>query len=127
MRSVKGWSQEETAERLHMSLNAYGCIERGETRPNLDRLEQIAKLFGVELEELISEKNILNVGIESSDFNNCYNISSSEQLIELQHELEKSHLIIERQVKEIEYLKQQVESLKEQNSDLREMVNFLKK
>ena len=55
----------------------------------------------------------------SSNFNNWYNTSSSEQLIELQHELEKNRLIIEQQAKEIEYLKQQ-------NADLREMVNLLK-
>ncbi|BAP56857.1 transcription factor, MBF1 [Thioploca ingrica] len=116
MRTVKGWSQEEAAEKLHMSLNAYGCIERGETRPNLNRLEQIAKIFGVELGELVSEKSILNVGM---DFNNWYNNSPSEQLIELQHELEKSRLLLEQKDKEIEYLKQQ-------NADLRAMVNLLK-
>lgn len=119
MRTVKGWSQEEAAEKLHMSLNAYGCIERGETCPNLNRLEQIAQIFGVKLEELVSDKNILNVGIDSSNFNNWYNTSPSEQLIELQHELEKSRLLLEQQDKEIEYLKQQ-------NADLRAIVNLLK-
>ena len=119
MRTVKGWSQEETAEKLHMSSNAYGCIERGETHPNLNRLEQIAKTFGVKLEELVSEKNILNVGIDSSNFHNWYNTTPSEQLIEVQHELEKSRLLLEQKDKEIEYLKQQ-------NTDLREMVKLLK-
>lgn len=125
MRTDKGWSQEETAEKLHMSLNAYGCIERGETHPNLSRLEQIAKIFGVELGEPVSEKHILNVGIDSNN-NNWYNTSSSEQLTKLQHELEKFHLITEQQAKEIEYLKQHIEHFKQQNVDLREMVNLLK-
>ena len=117
MRTANGWSQEEIAEKLHMSLNAYGCIERGETCPNLNRLEQIAQVLGVKLEELVSEKNILNIGM---DFNNWYNTTSpSEQLIELQHELEKSRLLLEQKDKEIEYLKQQ-------NADLRTMVNMLK-
>lgn len=121
MRTVKGWSQEETAEKLHMSSNAYGCIERGESCPNLNRLEQIAKVFGVELEELVSEKHILNIGMDSSsNFNNWYHTPPSEQLTELQHELEKSHLLLEQQAKEIEYLKQQ-------NADLRDMVDLLKK
>ena len=120
MRTVKGWSQEEAAEKLHMYLNAYGCIERGETCPNLNRLEQIAQILGVKLEELVSDKNILNVGMDSSsNFNNWYNTSPSEQLIELQHELEKSRLLLEQKNKEIEYLKQQ-------NTDLRAMVNLLK-
>jgi transcriptional regulator with XRE-family HTH domain len=121
MQTANGWSQEEIAEKLHMSLNAYGCIERGETCPNLNRLEQIAQILGVKLEELVSDKNILNFGMDSSrnNFNNWYNTSSSEQLIELQHELEKSRLLLEQKDKEIEYLKQQ-------NADLREMVNLLK-
>ncbi|MDY6994064.1 MAG: helix-turn-helix transcriptional regulator [Pseudomonadota bacterium] len=120
MRTVKGWSQEETAEKLQMSLNAYGCIERGETCPNLNRLEQIAQAFGIKLEELVSDKNILNVGMDSSsNFNNWYSTPPSEQLIELQNQLEKFQLIIEQQTKEIEYLKQQ-------NLDLREIVNLLK-
>ncbi len=120
MRTANGWSQEEIAEKLHMSLNAYGCIERGETCPNLNRLEQIAQILEVKLEELVSDKNILNVGMDgSSNFNNWYNTSPSEQLIELQHELEKSHLLIEQKDKEIEYLKQQ-------NANLRAMVNLLK-
>ncbi|NJO14592.1 MAG: helix-turn-helix transcriptional regulator [Thioploca sp.] len=119
MRTANGWSQEEIAEKLHMSLNAYGCIERGETRPNLNRLEQIAQILGVKLEELVSDRNILNFGIDSSNFNNWYNTSPSEQLIELQHELEKSRLLLEQKDKEIEYLKQQ-------NVDLRTMVNLLK-
>lgn len=98
-------------------INAYGCIERGETRPNLNRLEQIAQILEVKLEELVSEKSILNIGM---DFNNWYNSTSpSEQLIELQHELEKSRLLLKQKDKEIEYLKQQ-------NADLREMVNLLK-
>jgi len=113
MRTVKGWSQEETAEKVNMSLNAYGCIERGETCPNLRRLEQIAKIFGVEMEKLVSGKEgILNVGIDNSNFSNWYSNPTSEQLIELQIKLEKAYL-------EIEYLKQQ-------NTDLREIIHLLK-
>lgn len=120
MRTVKGWSQEETAGRVNISPNAYGCIERGETHPNLKRLKKIAEVFGVELGELVSCKSILNVGMDSSsNFNNWYSVSPPEQLVELQHELEKAHLIIKQQIKEIEYLKQQ-------NTDLREVISLLK-
>lgn len=112
MRTVKGWSQEETAEKINMSSNAYGCIERGETCPNLKRLEQIAKMFGVGMEELVSDKGILNVGMDNSNFSNWYSNPTSEQLIELQIKLEKATL-------EIDYLKQQ-------NADLREMIHLLK-
>ena len=99
MRTANGWSQEKIAEKLHMSLNAYGCIERGETCPNLNRLEQIAQILGVKLEELVSEKSILNIGM---DFNNWYNTTSpSEQLIELQHELENPASYSNKKIKKL--------------------------
>ena len=54
IRQLKGWSQEDMAEKLAMSINGYGSIERGETNVNLSRLEQIAQLFGMELSELVA-------------------------------------------------------------------------
>jgi transcriptional regulator with XRE-family HTH domain len=122
-RKNKGWSQEETAQKLNMSLNAYGCIERGETHPNSIRLEQIARVFEMELAELVSDGNIFIFGGAHSNHCQCnhwYSNSPPEQLLQLQHELEKVRLINEQQTKEIEYLKQQ-------NADLREMVSLLKK
>ncbi len=114
IRHIKKWSQEEVAHRLDISPSAYGSIERGETKLSIPRLEEIAKVFEIDLAELIDdEKNIFNFGSIHGD--NCQNWcvhSKSEQLLQLQHELEKAHL-------EIEYLKQQ-------NADLREMVNLLK-
>ncbi len=52
IRTVKGWSQEEVAERLSMSVNGYANIERGDTDIHLSRLEQIARIFEMELAEL---------------------------------------------------------------------------
>ncbi|OQW90870.1 MAG: hypothetical protein BWK78_06005 [Thiotrichaceae bacterium IS1] len=125
---IKDWTQAEVAE----NPNTYGCIERGETYPNLKRLEQIAKVFEVELEKLVSEKSVSTVGMDNSNnngnlFSHCCNSSSSEQLVELQHELEKTRLLLAQKYTEIDYLKQQIDSLKQQNEDLREMVKLLKK
>lgn len=39
VRQLKGWSQEDVANKLGMSPNGYGSIERGETDVNLSRLE----------------------------------------------------------------------------------------
>jgi transcriptional regulator with XRE-family HTH domain len=125
---IKDWTQAEVAEKLHVDPNTYGCIERGETDPNLRRLQQIAKVFGIKLEELVSEKDILNIGMDNSNFSHWYNTSSpAESLVELQHKLEKSHLLLEQKDKEIDYLKQQNADLRQQNADLREMVGMLKK
>jgi transcriptional regulator with XRE-family HTH domain len=59
-RREKGWSQEDMAEKLDLSVNGYANIERGETDVQLSRLEQIAETFGIKLLELFSwgEKNV---------------------------------------------------------------------
>jgi len=60
VRESKAWSQEQMAEKLNMSLNGYAKIERGETKLYLDKLEQIAQVFDIDVVELIQsgEKNI---------------------------------------------------------------------
>jgi transcriptional regulator with XRE-family HTH domain len=54
LRRLKGWSQEEIAHRLEMSVSGYGGIERGETDIPLSRLQLIAKVFEVSLPELFN-------------------------------------------------------------------------
>ena len=63
MRILKGWSQEELAEKLGYSINGYARIERGETDINLTKLEKIAKTMGVDLQQLLglNEGNVFNL------------------------------------------------------------------
>lgn len=115
LRRDKKWSQEDVAQRLNMATSTYSDLERGVTQLSLRRLEELAKIFDTDLAELIglNAKNIFNLGeTHNSHSQNWYNNPASEQLLELQHELEKTRL-------ENDYLKQQ-------NADLREMVNLLK-
>jgi len=115
IRELKGWSQEQMAEKLNMSISGYANIERGETNVQFSRLEQISKILEIKLSELIDldEKNIQifllqgNGNIE----NHLITIQSSDT--HLKHELEKAHLLLQERNKEINYLKQQVEHLKE--------------
>lgn len=60
VRESKAWSQEQMAEKLNMSLNGYAKIERGETKLYLDKLEQIAQVFDIDVVELMQSdgKNI---------------------------------------------------------------------
>jgi transcriptional regulator with XRE-family HTH domain len=61
MRQQKGWSQEEIADRLNMSPNGYGNIERGYTNINMTKLNEIAELFDASLSELFEcDKNVFN-------------------------------------------------------------------
>lgn len=57
LREQKQLTQEDVAERLFMSVSGYSKIERGETRLNMERLEQIAEILEVDILELLSQKS----------------------------------------------------------------------
>lgn len=66
IREEKDWSQEQMAEKLNMSLNGYAKIERGESKIYLDKLEQIAQVFDIDVIELM----------QSDGRNICFQIES---------------------------------------------------
>jgi transcriptional regulator with XRE-family HTH domain len=124
IRLSKSWTQEEMANKLGISPQAYAKIERGKTDAKFSRLQQIADVMEIDLPKLLGldEKNILNLTgdhiTQCEKFDNRH-VNSTEQT-ECKHELEKAHLIIEQQKKEIAMLKQQI-------SDFRNIINLLKK
>jgi transcriptional regulator with XRE-family HTH domain len=54
LRHERGWSQEDVANRLGISIPAFSKIETGVTDINLSRLEQIANIFEVSVVNLLS-------------------------------------------------------------------------
>ena len=54
LRHQKGWSQEDVAKRLDISIPAFSKIETGITDINLSRLEQIATLFEMTVIQLLT-------------------------------------------------------------------------
>lgn len=54
LRHQKGWSQEDVAKRLDISIPAFSKIETGITDINLSRLEQISKLFEMSVVQLLT-------------------------------------------------------------------------
>lgn len=54
LRHERGWSQEDVASRLGISIPAFSKIETGVTDINLSRLEQIANIFEVSVVNLLS-------------------------------------------------------------------------
>ena len=92
-REAKDWSQEQMADKLNMSLNGYAKIERGESKIYLDKLEQIAQVFDIDVIELM----------QSDGKNICFQIESplgsvyqgggeTQMLIEIERlKLELSH------------------------------------
>ncbi|RYY37163.1 MAG: XRE family transcriptional regulator [Sphingobacteriaceae bacterium] len=54
LRHQKGWSQEDVAKKLDISIPAFSKIETGITDINLSRLEQIATLFEMSVVQLLT-------------------------------------------------------------------------
>jgi len=117
MRQLKELSQEEMAEKLQLSLNGYANIERGETDVQMSRLEQIAKIFEVDLMELLNfgEKTVACLIGNNNQFSNVGQIISDSK--EAQFEIQKLQLIVEQQLKEIAYLKEIIELTKNQKKE----------
>jgi transcriptional regulator with XRE-family HTH domain len=54
LRHQRGWSQEDVANRLGISIPAFSKIETGVTDINLSRLEQIANIYEVNVVNLLA-------------------------------------------------------------------------
>lgn len=55
MRELRNWSQEDMAEKMNLSPSGYAKIERGETKLHLEKLDKIAKIYNLELLDLLRE------------------------------------------------------------------------
>lgn len=107
LREKNEWTQEQMAEKLGITRNGYAKIERGESMPNLERLNEIATLFGVEVTELLDNKNFICQIIDNNS--NTINYNSNQNLIA---EIEKLKLslsykdeLLAQKDKEIELLR----------------------
>lgn len=92
LREQRNWTQEYMAEQLGLTRNGYAKIERGESTPSLERLDEIAKLFEISIIELLKldDKNII-VQTQNQQANYYQHYVNSESL---QNEIEKLKLII---------------------------------
>jgi transcriptional regulator with XRE-family HTH domain len=54
LRHKHGWSQEDVANRLGISIPAFSKIETGVTDINLSRLEQIANIFDINVAQILA-------------------------------------------------------------------------
>lgn len=128
LREKNHWSQEKMAEKLNMSQNGYARIERGETKLHLDKMQQIAEIFNMDIFELMTygeQKSVFYISNENSDYN--LNTQCSGENSQIPHEIEKLKLIIQHQ----EQLLQQKELFLEQKDNeitaLKELIQLLKK
>ncbi len=86
MREINQWTQEEMAEKLDMSANGYAKIERGKTKLNLEKLEQIANILQVDFVELLTnnDKSLFWVGDNTNSQVSNYLGTNEVMAIELE-------------------------------------------
>lgn len=69
LRHEHGWSQEDVANRLGISIPAFSKIETGVTDINLSRLEQIANIFEVSVVNLLSLEYVEEPSVQDQSLN----------------------------------------------------------
>ena len=124
IREAKDWSQEQMAEKLNMSLNGYAKIERGESKIYLDKLEQIAQVFDIDVIELMQSdgKNIC-FQIESP-LGSVYQGGGGTQLL---IEIERLKLALSHANEKEELLKKLLEQKDSEITTLKELIQASKK
>lgn len=112
IREIQGFSQEEVAEKLSMSPNGYGKIERDEVSVNHERLEKISKVLNTTVSNLLAndEKVAFNINTVSGNNGNFYYQSERERELMDKLLIEKDKLIAEKDAR-ITLLEEKVKSL----------------
>ncbi len=82
LRHQKGWSQEDVAKQLDISIPAFSKIETGITDINLSRLEQISKLYEMSVVQLLTFNDIEQEQKSASEIE-----SMQKKLVEREAEL----------------------------------------
>jgi len=112
VRELKGFKQEYVAGKLGLSVTAYGNIERNDSSLTFERLEEIAEVLEVTVQDILNIPEQFNVhsivnsqvGFNQSGFN-YYADKKSEK--EEDSEITAYKLTIDHLQKEIDYLRQQ--------------------
>ncbi|BAK46457.1 hypothetical protein CXIVA_04900 [Clostridium sp. SY8519] len=63
LRKLKGYSQEQIAEKIGISRQAYAKWENGMTVPDIEKAALLAHVYGITLDSLTKSENVDGVGI----------------------------------------------------------------
>lgn len=62
LRNIHGFSQEQIAEKIDISRQAYAKWESGATVPDVEKCSRLAQVYGVSLDSLIKEERVEGIG-----------------------------------------------------------------
>jgi transcriptional regulator with XRE-family HTH domain len=111
IREENDLTQEDMATKLGMSVNGYAKIERGQTKVNLPKLEQIAESLGVNWLELISQEDKNIFIISHNETSGVGNVIGSQPDKDV--EIQKLQLVVNHQIDTIQHLEKQITHLEE--------------
>ncbi len=63
LRKLNGFSQEQIAEKINISRQAYAKWESGATVPDIDKAALLAQVYGVTLDSLMRTEQVEGIGI----------------------------------------------------------------
>ena len=113
-RTLKGLRQQDMADKLHINIRSYQSLENGETRLDLERLEQIAKELDTPLEELLRQDGIfihqeIKEAGSGTGPGNIYHQGIEKEVLDKL--LASKDGEIQRLMDEIKYLKEKIDQL----------------
>lgn len=105
IRELKSLTQEHIANSIGISQAAYSKLERGESEISVERIEELAKVFGHKIEELFSfdERVVYNIMHNQTGINNN---------------------ILNQHIGESEFLKEKINALEKEIDYLKEIINL---
>lgn len=119
LREIQNWSQEEMAEKMQMSASGYAKLERGDNSLNIERLEQIAQIFNVDIADLTSQEKgivfVVGVGDEWEN-NQIQHFGTTDSISQ---EIDKLKTTIQHKNEIIAKLEEQILDLRALNEALR--------
>lgn len=110
VRELKNFTQEYVAEQLGMSQSGYSKLEAGETDVSFSRIEQVATVLGLTINDLLNfdEKVVFNISNNNTE-RGANGIVYNQGLSEVEKKLYDEK--IEQLEKEVAYLKSVIDKL----------------
>ena len=62
LRNIHGFSQEEIAEKINISRQAYAKWESGATIPDIEKCSLLARVYGITVDSLVKDEKIDGIG-----------------------------------------------------------------
>lgn len=120
------WSQEEMAAKLNLSVSGYAKIEQGKSSPNLQRLQAIADVLGIEMVDLMpdSDNNMICL-INEGDLRQGHNFYSGSQAMMI--EVERLQVMQQNTEALLAQKDAMIKTLEEQIQTQRELISVLQK